>query len=770
MLTPRQTTLSYFGITLLSLAMAGAMGDGRAEEQDTSGIWVDGKVATTGDGSYYHPFQTVGEAIEAFKAPTDPNTRVTIRGGTYREQIKLDAKHGGSKSGTPDQPLIVRGMPGERVILSGMRQISGWKLDSGKVYVADVGEWNPAGAPNPCPENFYFGMQERPMAQSPEGSAPLWIWQSMKKDAAGNLVVTDPEHLKGVGNLTGGYIQYYSIPYQIPGATILSNDPDAGTLTVGNNNVVADFATTYIVKNLRSLVDQPGEWAFVKDPAGTYKIYYWPKSDEEVAAMLSDNPPTQVRNGKTGIVILYGIHDVVVENLEIMGSTGDGVHISGGSQNITVRNCLIHDNGGYQWRDGGKVIAIGGTGIFMRDTDGVTVTNNVITLNTNGVGIQSCKGVTVSHNDIGYNFIDGFDISSGRNLSKPTLNTTISNNYIHHHYNLLQHPDAIQTYDGGVQGLRIVDNAIFASPQIMHNGMAGGEYLGNVIWGPNINKLGTVDSLGSAGPVIFRNNTLYGGVCFYPTMPAQVTDNIFLGRLFTYPESYTGDRNLLLPMLKSPGVYDKTQIISINGKNYHSYGLEVGGGIQGFYDATQQDEHSQIAPAGEPLFVNMPTIVRVFGDVKEEQWSPTESVISLEKVPGEGSGKVDATAGMSVGGYIEFNMDGVPRKITAIDEAKSTITVTPALNNRAHLYREDIIEYWGDRTDFKRDSRLAANSPGRAMASDGGPVGSRLVIANYQSGDFDGNGTRDIPAVPADVEENVKLHDFHASPWFSFGN
>lgn len=739
---------------------------------DRSGIWVDGKAQAGGDGSYEKPYRTIAEAVLQSARPNDVENRITIRGGTYLETVVLDGKYKNGKSGSPEQPFVLRGMPGERVVVSGMKRVTGWKKDSGQVYVADLGEWNPAAPlpPNTFPETFYFDMQEKPMAQSPQGEAQPWVWKSMTKDAAGNLVISDPEHLQGVGDLTGGYIQYFSIPYQISGAMILSNDPGAGTLTVGGNTAVMETAN-YIIKNARQLITQPGEWAFVKQAEGKYKLYYWPSSEAEAASLLSANPLTQARNGNNRVVAVFSLHDVVVANLEIMGASGagDGVYV-GDSQNVTVRNCVIHDNGGYLWQNG-KSAAIRGSGIALRNVDGATVTNNLITLNYNGIGIRSCKDVTVSHNDIGYNYIDGFDISSGNNLQTPTLNVTISNNYIHHHYNLLQHPDALQTYESGVQGLKVVDNVILGSPQIMHNGMAGGEYSGNVIWGPQINSLGRLDKLAAVGPVTFNNNTMYGGVTFYGTMPMSVTENVFLGRVITYAESYKGDRNLIQPMLASPGVYDKAQIISINeAKQWRSFGVESGGGLQGFFDLTGQDEHSQIAPAGQPLFVNMPSVIRFLGDIKDEQWSQASSTIPIEKGPYEGSGKKYATMGFSVGGYVEINVDGVPRQITAIDDVNSTITVTPALKNRAHLFRGDIIEYWGNRTDFNRDSRLAENSPGRTMAADGGPIGSRLIIGNYQAGDFDGNGTRDVPALPADVEMNLKNHDFHQSPWFAFGN
>ncbi len=590
-------------------------------------------------------------------------------------------------------------------------------------------------------------MMQRLMGRLPTGDAEPWVWKSISIDASGNTVVSDPDHLKGIGNLAGGYAQFYQhSPYTITGASIVSNDPEAGTMTLLGK--FKDQSTNYIIKNCRQLMTQPGDWACIKQPDGTFKLYYWPVSQEEVASMLSASPATQVRNANDFIVGIYDLSHIVVEGLEVMGASGAGDGIRAERcEDVTIRNNIAHDNGGYIWRDG-KAITVRGAGIFLSNVNGGKVTGNIVTLNTQGIGIDSSKDVVISGNDVGYNNIDGFDLSSGNNLSTPTENITISNNYIHHQFNLHLHADAIQTYDSGVQNLHIVDNVMMCAPQLMHNGLGGGDYVGNVIWGPNINQLAHKDGLGFVGPVTFKNNTYYGNVAFWDAMPVSATENIVTGRWTTYSANYTGDRNLFQALQVSPGVYDASPLISINeAKQWRMIG-ENTGGIQAFFELTGQDEHSQFAPEGPSLFVNMPTAIRMSGDITLIKRTETSMTMPIEKTALEGSGKKDATVGFDVGGYIEFNMDGVPRQISAIDTENSTITFSPPLPARAHVTREDIIEYWGNRTDFKRDSRLAADSPGGAMAADGGPVGSKLIIGNFQAGDFDGDGKRDLPELP----------------------
>jgi hypothetical protein len=123
-------------------------------------------------------------------------------------------------------------------------------------------------------------------------------------------------------------------------------------------------------------------------------------------------------------------------------------------------------------------------------------------------------------------------------------------------------------------------------------------------------------------------------------------------------------------------------------------------------------------------------------------------------------------------------MDGVVRTVTAIDTTDKLVTFTPALYRAtpgdgegwAALGRNDFLENWGTRTNFARDSRLAPGSPGLTMSSTGGPIGSLINLANYRVSDFDGDGVRDNPPLPADVQANQSDRDFHLATWSSFGN
>ena len=108
----------------------------------------------------------------------------------------------------------------------------------------------------------------------------------------------------------------------------------------------------------------------------------------------------------------------------------------------------------------------------------------------------------------------------------------------------------------------------------------------------------------------------------------------------------------------------------------------------------------------------------------------------------------DGSELFEVGDTVEVDFDAVPRKVTNRDRA--TITVSPGL--RVKPIKPCLICNWGQSRDLSLDLRLNADSPGAKLSASGGPVGSTIDIAAYQRGDFDGDGKRDLPSLPPELE------------------
>jgi hypothetical protein len=108
-------------------------------------IEADFVVATTGSdenpGTAAKPFATLArarDAVRKLKAGGPPKATVTVlvRGGTYALKETLD--FGPEDSGTRQRHIVYAAYPDEKPVLSGGREITGWKRGEGQRWVANV--------------------------------------------------------------------------------------------------------------------------------------------------------------------------------------------------------------------------------------------------------------------------------------------------------------------------------------------------------------------------------------------------------------------------------------------------------------------------------------------------------------------------------------------------------------------------------------------------------------------------------------------------------
>ena len=149
---------------------------------DGAEILVDGKsTAAAPNGTPLAPYKTISAALQVAK----PGDRVVIQGGTYREHLAVP-------SGAENRPLTITAAPGQRVIVSGTKKLTGWKKHDDSIWTTTL-DWRP--------ERLMVGFTEQPIARVPNEG--WWVMPSFKRQ-----VLTDPEHLKnfqfdvpGRGNL-----------------------------------------------------------------------------------------------------------------------------------------------------------------------------------------------------------------------------------------------------------------------------------------------------------------------------------------------------------------------------------------------------------------------------------------------------------------------------------------------------------------------------------------------------------------------------------------
>jgi hypothetical protein len=105
-----------------------------------------------------------------------------------------------------------------------------------------------------------------------------------------------------------------------------------------------------------------------------------------------------------------------------------------------------------------------------------------------------------------------------------------------------------------------------------------------------------------------------------------------------------------------------------------------------------------------------------------------------------------------------FKVSFMPRDESDLDRVEapfldeSAVTVRPGLEEKP--VKGWLLANWGENRDFRLDLRLAAGSPGASRSAASGPVGSEIDIQAYLRSDFDGDGTRDLPPLPPELEQH----------------
>lgn len=681
---------------LASLALALAC---LAPAANAAEVWVDQAAAAGGDGSAAKPFRTLAEGVKAARG----GDTITVKAGTYHESVAL------TQMGTAQQPTVMRAAPGERVILSGFAPVAGWQPYRGQVYSTIV-DW-PA-------HDLFVGYRPMPVSRWPDLNSPWRYIKDVQADA-GTLHDRDglaqEKALAPVAERPAGarlylYVKAGNYFSDVPLAKV---DPAAGLLTAGQAKDVARLQAgdRYQVTNHESLI-RKGEWAYEPLDGKRTRLYFWP-------ADPADLKRTQSRQIEQRLVGVGHWKDPVahvrIEGFEITGSAGIGVQIEG-SDDVTLARCIIHHNAR--------------NGISVRRTGGVRLVENLVLANGFGVGVASSHDAVIERNEVAYNLEDGVDVAgnvTGRPNGEPTTTgVTVRRNYIHHHM-ILGHPDNFQTYRG-VEKLSLEENVLLWGGQaVMTEENDHSAIRDCVIVGTGANAI--IFGHGNASDWTVEGNTIGLGGWGAIAMSAKdyvLHNNIFFQNAIGLSDAVTSDYNLYAP------ASDASPICQVSKPKWQWFQRpeEVAA-------ATGQEKHSLRA---DPLFRSAPArqAIAVWRD---------------ENTPGRlfvrQAGARVPTDGFAAGDRIEVNGDGILRRITAVEQ--DNLSFEPPLPQVP--LRDAILWNWKDAKDCTLDLRLRAGSPALAAGRDGHRIGADLDIPAFQRGDFDGDGRRDIPDLPADVKE-----------------
>lgn len=663
-------------------------------------VFVRADAPAGGDGSAAKPFARIGDALKACNA----GDVITVAGGAYRESLLL------SKSGTQGQPTTLRAAAGERVILSGFESVSGWQVFKDSIYTTTVD--------GPV-EELFVGLLAQPVARWPGATAR---WRYLKEGKADEGVLADRDGLASetvlaqvAGKPAASRIYLYMARGNFFRDVPLTRlDLAKGTLATDQLKTLAALSgdrNRYQITNHVSLITQAGQWACESAGEKKTRIYYWPSRPEDLKATQVRRSPYLLRvGGYSGT----GSH-FRVEGLEVTGSAGPGIEILR-AQHVEVTRCLVHHNTG--------------TGITARRSGNLNLSQNISSANGGGISVASSHDVVVSRNEIALNAVDGLVIAgnvSGKPDGEPTTsNVLVKQNYIHGHL-LLSHPDNMQTYRG-VETITIEENVFLWGGQgLMTEETNHGVLRNNVIFGTG--AVAVIFGHANASDWVIEGNTIGLGGWGALSLTAknyQIHRNIFYHNPISLGETITSNHNLFSVVSEAQGV----GIVSKPKWKRLATPADVAA-------ATGQEQNSLL---GDPGFRNAPA------RQVPALWSDENT---LSRLFVRQSNVATPTEGFAVGDQIEIDGDNTLRRITAVDE--KSISFEPPLPQLP--LRSALIWNWKNATSTTPD--LRPRDPSLTTAADAKRIGSDIDIPAYRKGDFDGDGRRDLPEVPADVESSL---------------
>ena len=255
-------------------------------------IYVSPSGKDTNDGSKLTPKATVSAALRQAREMRRLHTpgiengiNIILDGGTYRFYEPLYVRP--EDSGTAQSPTIIKGADGEKVIISGGVEISGWKK-SGKLLVADVPEFN--GQPLDFRQFWVNGkkaVRARDVADF-ENMARI-----IRNDKVNQILWVPAKAVKAIQKApyaemvlhqmwAVSFLRIKSIQIQGDSAAIRFHNPESKLqfqrpwpqpmVAPGRNSA-------FYLTNAIELLDQPGEWYH---DIRTHKLYYYPLAGEKI--------------------------------------------------------------------------------------------------------------------------------------------------------------------------------------------------------------------------------------------------------------------------------------------------------------------------------------------------------------------------------------------------------------------------------------------------------------------------------------------------------
>jgi hypothetical protein len=273
-----------------------------------------------------------------------PGDQVLFKcGDTWRaEQLVI------SWSGTPSAPIEFGSYPDgctNKPVFSGSIPITGWVLDSGNVYRADL----PVGI-FPSGINQLFRNDPRlTLGRWPNIDAPNGGYSLVDAHSAGSNQITDNQ--LPAFDWTGAIVHVKNIRWSILDRQVTSTNGSTLVLNQGLSCLISSWGDCtgwgFFINNDLDTLDQDGEWFYDE---GTRQVYLYstqgvPTNIEGSVVQDSGDP---AQHG--GVMLSNGNATayIVLNNVEIKNWFNNGISTPGGMNNdiyhdIAVSNVIVND-------------------------------------------------------------------------------------------------------------------------------------------------------------------------------------------------------------------------------------------------------------------------------------------------------------------------------------------------------------------------------------------------------------------------------------------
>ncbi len=382
-------------------------------------------------GTEAAPFATIQQAQKAVRAVIaaglSSNMMVLLRAGTY--PLAEPLVFGPDDSGTEKFSVTYSAFPGETVVISGGRPITGWQHGDGKLWTVQLpdvaaGRWY-------FPELFVNG-QRAVRARTPNRDAKAPFYQltgaTLSNDLSRWELKLAPGQVAAWKNLSDVEAVVLGT-WEITRKRLEAVAPQTGTVTLapphvrGHSSIQPAAGMFCYFENARAMLDEPGEWYLDRQ---TGILAYWPLPRQDmtkagvVAPVLTrlldvkGTPDHPVRNlhfrgiefayttwelpafGYTGVqACFYNLTDF--NGSKVLGRIEEAIRFE------FAQDCSVED---------GEIAHLGGTGIAFRRgcVNDLIEGNRIYDISANGVMIgeatdtsnatESVRSNRVANNEI----------------------------------------------------------------------------------------------------------------------------------------------------------------------------------------------------------------------------------------------------------------------------------------------------------------------------------------------------------------------------------